>query len=130
MSAAEEANMLETGETREVLGELFRRVNHQDIAVAQLRAGQESLEKKMDSIGDSIKAFGEQIHKGTDWPLIWTAMGVVLAFIAGMGTLVTVPMHDRLTRLEAFEVRAIEDGKTIAMLQERSEWTRLATVGR
>lgn len=126
MSAAEEEDMLATGETKQVLGELFRRVNHQDIAVAQLRAGQESLEKKMDSIGDSIKAFGEQIHKGTDWPMIWTALGVLFAFCGGMGTLVTLPMHDRIARLERFEERAIEDGKMIAMLQERSEWLRLA----
>ena len=127
MSAAEEADMLETGETRQVLGELFRRVNHQDIAVAQLRAGQESLEKKMDSIGDSIKAFGEQIHKGTDWPMIWTALGVLFAFCGGMGTLVTLPMHNRIARLEDERTSLQQVQIATAVLQERTEWMRVAS---
>jgi hypothetical protein len=121
---------LRTGSDAEILRDLYLKINGQEKAQARTDSELLGIKASLSDLSAALKEISGKLNAGTDWNAFWAAAGVMFSLIVGLGTLVTLPIHDRLTRLEAFEVRAIEDGKTIAMLQERSEWTRLATVGR
>lgn len=121
-----ETDLLATGTERELLGELFRRVGIAEQTNAEVKSDLKSQGAKIDTLVSGFEKFREQATKGTDWNLFWAAAGVLFTIIVGLGTLVTLPMHDRLSKLEKYQEQTIADGRTIAMLEERSEWLKLA----
>lgn len=121
-----EGELLETGTERELFRELFSRVNAETLRGARVEQTVEALGEKLDSVVSTLSQIGERIHRGTDWHLVIGACTVILSITGACGLLVTKPIWDRLEKLEQFESSAIEDAKTLARIEERSEWLRYA----
>lgn len=78
-----------------------------DERVTNLRSSVTHLETQMtsgfNSINQSLSGLNEQLRHGqkTQWPVIWSAAGVMFAVLAGVGAILYTPIKADLERLES-----------------------------
>lgn len=111
-----------TGSVKEVLGQLFARLNPVESAVQVLETRMTSLEGVANEIKDLVR---QRMTRGTDWGVLLGAVGIILT----IGGQAAAPMVERISKLET----EIKETRTVAAkverLEERSRWMEMIVTG-
>lgn len=105
-SQPQNANVLPQGAG----GDPLARYYQLDERVTNLRSSVSHLETQMQTgfaaINGQLHALNEQLRQGakTQWPVVWSAAGVVFAVLAGIGAILYTPIKSDIGKLEELAI--------------------------
>lgn len=129
MPKAVSGDELETGSSKTSLREIFTRLGAVETGRAKLDVEVQGLIGAVGEIKNMITALRGELNRGTDWGILGTWAGVILAICGGCGWLALQPLRDRLDTADADRAALAETREMVARLDERSRWQAFVTVG-